>query len=60
MTSFKRFGFKLVVKYAYIGISTDRQRHNLFWLFHNLLHTEVGFLIYCLRAQARNAPCALN
>ena len=33
MTSFKRFGFKPVVKYAYIGISADRQRHNLFWLF---------------------------
>jgi len=32
MTSFKRFGSKPVVKYAYIGIS-DRQRHNLFWLF---------------------------
>ena len=24
---------KPVVKYAYIGISADRQRHNLFWLF---------------------------
>ena len=33
MTSFNRFGFKPVVKYAYIGISADRQRHNLFWLF---------------------------
>jgi len=32
MTSFKRFGSKLV-KYAYIGISADRQPHNLFWLF---------------------------
>ena len=31
MTSFKRFGSKSVVKYAYIGISTDRQCHNLFW-----------------------------
>ena len=31
MTSFKRFGFKPVVKYAYIGISADRQRHNLLW-----------------------------
>ena len=30
MTSFKRFGSKHVVKYAYIGISSDRQRHNLF------------------------------
>jgi hypothetical protein len=28
---FKRFGSKSVVKYAYIGISTDRQCHNLFW-----------------------------
>jgi len=33
MTSFKRFGSKHVVKYAYIGISADRQRHNLLWLF---------------------------
>ena len=33
MTSFKPFGSKPVVKYAYIGISADRQRHNLFWLF---------------------------
>ena len=33
MTSFKRFGSKPVVKYSYIGISADRQRHNLFWLF---------------------------
>ena len=33
MTSFKRFGSKPVVKYAYIGISADRQRHNLLWLF---------------------------
>jgi len=33
MTSFKRFGSKPVVKYAYIGISADRQRHNLSWLF---------------------------
>ena len=33
MMSFKRFGSKPVVKYAYIGISADRQRHNLFWLF---------------------------
>ena len=31
MTSFKRFGSKSVVKYAYIGISTDRQCHNLLW-----------------------------
>ena len=31
MTSFKRFGSKPVVIYAYIGISADRQRHNLFW-----------------------------
>jgi hypothetical protein len=31
MTSFKRFGSKPVVKYAYIGISADRQRHNLLW-----------------------------
>ena len=34
MTSFKRFGSKPVVKYAYIGISADRQRHNLFWLLY--------------------------
>ena len=33
MTSFKRFGSKPVVKYPYIGISADRQRHNLLWLF---------------------------
>jgi hypothetical protein len=33
MMSFKRFGSKPVVKYAYIGISADRQRHNLLWLF---------------------------
>ena len=33
MTSFKRFGSKPVVKYAYIGISADQQRHNLLWLF---------------------------
>ena len=33
MTSFKRFGSKPMVKYAYIGISADRQRHNLLWLF---------------------------
>ena len=33
MTSFKRFGSKHVVKYAYIDISADRQRHNLLWLF---------------------------
>jgi hypothetical protein len=32
MTSFKRFGSKPVLKYAYIGISADRQRHNLIWL----------------------------
>ena len=31
LTSFKRFGSKSVVKYAYIGISADRQCHNLFW-----------------------------
>jgi hypothetical protein len=31
MTSFKRFGSKSVVKYAYIGISGDRQCHNLLW-----------------------------
>ena len=36
MTSFKRFGSKPVVKYAYIGISADRQRHNLFWLFKTI------------------------
>ena len=34
MTSFKRFGFKPVVKSAYIDISADRQRHNLFWLLY--------------------------
>ena len=34
MTSFKRFGSKPVVKYAYIVISADRQRHNLFWLLY--------------------------
>jgi len=34
MTSFKRFGSKPVVKYAYIGISADRQRHNLLWLLY--------------------------
>ena len=34
MTSFKRFGSKPVVKYAYIGILADRQRHNLFWLLY--------------------------
>jgi len=33
MTSFKRFGSKPVVKYSYIGISADRRRHNLLWLF---------------------------
>ena len=33
MTSLKRFGSKAVVKYAYIGISADWQRHNLLWLF---------------------------
>ena len=33
MTFFKRFGSKPVVKYAYIGISADRQRHNLLWLY---------------------------
>ena len=33
MTSFKRFESKPVVKYAYIGISADRQRPNMFWLF---------------------------
>ena len=33
MTSFKCFGSKPVVKYPYIGISADWQRHNLFWLF---------------------------
>ena len=33
MTSFKRFGSKPVVKYAYISISADQQCHNLFWLF---------------------------
>ena len=32
MTSFKRFGSKPVLKYTYIGISADRQRHNLIWL----------------------------
>ena len=32
MTSFKRFGSKPVVKYGYIGISADRQCHNLLWL----------------------------
>ena len=31
MTSFKRFGSKSVVKYAYIGISADQQCHNLLW-----------------------------
>jgi hypothetical protein len=31
MTSFKRFGSKSVVKYAYIGISADRQCHDLLW-----------------------------
>ena len=31
MTSFKHFGSKPVLKYAYIGISAD-QRHNLIWL----------------------------
>ena len=34
MTSFKQFGSKPVVKYAYIGISADRQRHNLLWLLY--------------------------
>ena len=34
MTSFKRFWSKPVVKYAYIGISADRQRHNLLWLLY--------------------------
>ena len=33
MTSFKRFWSKPVVKYTYIGISADRQRHNLLWLY---------------------------
>ena len=33
MTSFKHFGSKHVVKYAYIGISADRQRHTFLWLF---------------------------
>ena len=35
MTSFKRFGSKPVVKYAYIAFSADRQRHNLFWLLYS-------------------------
>ena len=39
MTSFKRFGCKSVVKYAYIGISADQQCHNLFWqLYKNKYH----------------------
>jgi hypothetical protein len=35
-TSFKRFGSKSVVKYAYIGISGDRQCHNLFWQLYKI------------------------
>jgi hypothetical protein len=33
MSSVKPFGSKPVVKYAYIGISADRQGHNWLWLF---------------------------
>ena len=37
MMPFKRFGSKPVVKYADIGISADRQRHNLFRQFKYLI-----------------------
>jgi hypothetical protein len=41
MTSFKRFGSKHVVKYAYIGISADRQCHNSLWLFKYRIRIEI-------------------